>query len=457
MKRPGLIALAFLLIAFLGFGLFHLFSLQFEKGNQYPPYSTLRSDPMGAKLLFETLQQWSHHQTGQILNRIWEKPHGKNATWILLDVQESRMLFNKMEGAGLHEFLQQGGRVVIAFQAGESFKTRPAPSSETISSSIEKTDPSTPQNQPPPSTPEENPPETATDRSPEKIAADEIQKKAEAARKEREEAEQERERYLQKTFEDFEKEWGYEIASNPLLITAGEEKGKQKPQPALALDLWNGETLPEIPWRSTNYFIVGNPAWKIRYTVDGKPVIIEREMNGGSVVLLTDPSLMSNEALLKGDHWQPLLPILGVGRSYWFDETHLKVMRHLSLMQLIDRFHGSGLLLGILMTFLLWVWKNQSILAPLPIPRDERSRKISTPLQNLTQLFQRNLRLPELWNEMIREWTVHHQGEEGDARANQARKHLQTRLRQKPLPHHATLYREVTEILNERKNHGNAT
>ena len=38
-------------------GLWELYQLRFEAGDIYPPYSSLRADPLGAKALFETVQQ----------------------------------------------------------------------------------------------------------------------------------------------------------------------------------------------------------------------------------------------------------------------------------------------------------------------------------------------------------------------------------------------------------------
>jgi hypothetical protein len=39
------------------FGLWELYQLRFEAGDIYPPYSSLRADPLGAKALFETVPQ----------------------------------------------------------------------------------------------------------------------------------------------------------------------------------------------------------------------------------------------------------------------------------------------------------------------------------------------------------------------------------------------------------------
>ena len=39
------------------FGLVQLFQLRFEVGDVYPPYSSLRSDPLGAMAFYESLEK----------------------------------------------------------------------------------------------------------------------------------------------------------------------------------------------------------------------------------------------------------------------------------------------------------------------------------------------------------------------------------------------------------------
>ena len=45
----GLCAVAFVL------GVLQLFRLRFEQGDVYPPYSTLRADPLGSMALYERI------------------------------------------------------------------------------------------------------------------------------------------------------------------------------------------------------------------------------------------------------------------------------------------------------------------------------------------------------------------------------------------------------------------
>src|SRR2546427_9645317 len=53
--RMWLVLLLVLLAVFV-LGVGRLFQLRFEAGDVYPPYSSLRADPLGTKALFESLE-----------------------------------------------------------------------------------------------------------------------------------------------------------------------------------------------------------------------------------------------------------------------------------------------------------------------------------------------------------------------------------------------------------------
>src|SRR5881396_3143359 len=54
MRRLPFLCLCVALGGF-AFGLMHLFQLRFEAGDNYPPYSSLRADPLGTKALYDSL------------------------------------------------------------------------------------------------------------------------------------------------------------------------------------------------------------------------------------------------------------------------------------------------------------------------------------------------------------------------------------------------------------------
>src|SRR5205085_5158689 len=66
----------------LGAGIVHLFDLRFDFGDVYPPYSSLRSDPLGTMALYESLGAL----TGMVVERDFSTtnrlPEGKRTTYV---------------------------------------------------------------------------------------------------------------------------------------------------------------------------------------------------------------------------------------------------------------------------------------------------------------------------------------------------------------------------------------
>ncbi|MGD2272538.1 MAG: hypothetical protein PVI06_19215, partial [Desulfobacterales bacterium] len=56
-SRKLLLATLAVLSLIFCYGVVHLFLLRFETGDIYTPYSSLRSDPLGTRALFESLAQ----------------------------------------------------------------------------------------------------------------------------------------------------------------------------------------------------------------------------------------------------------------------------------------------------------------------------------------------------------------------------------------------------------------
>jgi hypothetical protein len=123
MKR--FLLLLFLLVAFL-VGIAHLFQLRFESGDIYPPYSSLRSDPLGTRALYESLQQLMpvhrHFRTLDLLRS------GTNTAVFLLGATPNNLELPLAEVRGLEEVISKGAQLILTFTPRDSGKqTRPAP------------------------------------------------------------------------------------------------------------------------------------------------------------------------------------------------------------------------------------------------------------------------------------------------------------------------------------------
>ena len=114
MKRRLAIATLLLCAAVVVATLVALLKLRFDAGDVYPPYSTLRADPLGAMALYESLQRLpgiSVRRDFQAANRL---PGGWDTTYLQLAGEIS--LWRKLPEdvvRKIERFTIEGGRLVI--------------------------------------------------------------------------------------------------------------------------------------------------------------------------------------------------------------------------------------------------------------------------------------------------------------------------------------------------------
>src|SRR6185436_18671942 len=98
------------------------------------------------------------------------------------------------------------------------------------------------------------------------------------------------------------------------------------------------------------------------------PVVIERRLGPGHIVLCSDSYFASNEALRRERHPDLLAWVIGARGRVAFDETHLGVMERPGAATLAWKYRLHGLIAGILLLAALFVWKNSVSFVP---PYDE--------------------------------------------------------------------------------------
>ena len=127
MRNSGVTLLTAALVAAFLFGLWELYQLRFEAGDVYPPYSSLRADPLGAKALFETVQQLP----GMSATRNYRPVASltKSAATVLFLGQDP-IAFGRAGEEDLKELetlASSGARVVIAMRPVRRFVETKAP------------------------------------------------------------------------------------------------------------------------------------------------------------------------------------------------------------------------------------------------------------------------------------------------------------------------------------------
>ena len=110
----------------------------------------------------------------------------------------------------------------------------------------------------------------------------------------------------------------------------------------------------------------GPSPWQLLASKGNRPMIMQRTLGKGSVILCTDRYFLSNEALWKDPKPRFLAWLIGDAKKVIFDETHFGGMIGDAdgVMTLARRYRMHGLFLGGILLFALYIWRNAFSLVP---------------------------------------------------------------------------------------------
>ena len=114
----------------------------------------------------------------------------------------------------------------------------------------------------------------------------------------------------------------------------------------------------EISWHGALCFHDLKPHWKVLYTCQGEPVVIERRYGSGSILLAADSFFVSNEALRRERSPQFLARLFAGPRDLVFDEEHHGVREQPGIASLARKYRLQGVIAGLGLLALLFVWQN---------------------------------------------------------------------------------------------------
>jgi hypothetical protein len=321
MRRQLFALLAVLaLVAALGYGLARLFALRFERGDVYPTYSTLRTDPLGAKAFHDALASQPDRDVRRNYRPLPRLRAPEPIALIYVGVSH-RAIWGAEELRAFERLVSRGSRAVFAFApaAVEVRRSTPAQSK----GATEKPD-----------------------------GEDARQKTGKGDAEPGEDD-------LQVPFKDVAKRWGFEFST-----ATGGRAEKHFNRPALVEAERAPGLEPAVSWHSALHFTGLAPEWKTLYSCEGKPVLVERAWGAGTIVLASDSYFMSNEALRIERRPRLLAWLAGAARTIVFDEEHHGVTEQSDLSTLIRKYRLGGALLALLLVAALFVWKNATRFLP---------------------------------------------------------------------------------------------
>lgn len=338
-----------------------LISQRFSTGEIYPPYSSLRTDPLGAKALYESFDNAGAWECERNYKNLEKLEGASDRTLLLLHVPAAS--FSGDVGADarfLSGYAVAGGRVVITIDG----------QSNTWDQIMDQ-----------------------ADKRREENRLNKVERKKKAAEKKDPKAKKKSEEEKSKPERDsdeekpFDETLGIFVKTRDFVMTP---KGSYTLEPSKELNLSAGE-LPE--WYSKTTLVFEKPEdsnaegsggkkggkekeeagppkpglkdkWQVLATLNSDVMIAERRFGQGSIVVVTDSYFASNEALLKEPSPGFLAWLAGDRRHVIFDETHLGTGEKPGIMTLALRYHLQGFFFAGLVLFALYVWQSSTSLVP---------------------------------------------------------------------------------------------
>lgn len=359
-RGPAFLAVMLLAGLFL-YGVMQLFALRYARGDVYPPYSSLRPDPVGAKAIHDALASLPGVEVQRNFRPLPRLAADEPVTLVYAGVSPFA-LWEPGEFEKLEQLVRAGSRVIFTFF------------------------------------PIDQPPDAYTLK---RTETEEREKKARAekkmSRQEKKEAAQRAMQELRK-FPAVVKEWGVSFEWLP----RPEEKGYIRRAAAPA-----GSALePDISWHSALCFSDLSPAWTTHYTSSGRPVFIERALGGGSIVFAADSFFLSNEAL-RSERQPRLLGHLFAGpQRVIFDEHHLAVSESPGIVSLARKYGLHGAMGALALLCLLFIWKCSARFLP---PRDEEGSRDGIVMgkegaEGFVNLLRRSIAPSDILATCVEEW-----------------------------------------------------
>jgi hypothetical protein len=168
-----------------------------------------------------------------------------------------------------------------------------------------------------------------------------------------------------------------------------------------------------LPWNSGVRLGGIDDSWETVFSVNDAPVLVVRRMGAGSIVLSTDAYPFSNESLRKQRQTQLLSWYLADGERVAFEETHLGLTRTVGVAGLARRYRLHGFLAGALILAALVTWSSGSRLVPR-----STTAAVARPIQGLdsssglSNLIRRCVPERELPRVCFEEWQAANPGQD---------------------------------------------
>ena len=353
-KKLRFVFSAFLVTGFV-IGVVNLFLLRFKAGDVYPPYSSLRSDPLGTRAIFESLDNLDNISAKRNYRPLSTIKSSQDVTFFYLGAKmfdSDSIQKNLLES--FENIARSGGRLVIALFP-------------TTKSRLKST----------------NKEEASEDPSKDKLKKNKPH-----------------DQIKNDQFVSLVESWGVRIG-----YYETQEKNTKNAFKAES----NIKSLnTPVTLHTVKYFDNLSDHWEVIYTSNGNPVIIERKFGKGAIVLSSDSYFFSNEALHGQRHPELLTYFMGLNSKVIFDETHLGINKSLGVVYFVKKYRFQWFVAGIIFLAVLFVWKNAVSFVPPHSEENEGNEDAFTSDkdygQGLVSLLRRNIPRDKILRVCVEEW-----------------------------------------------------
>ena len=356
-------------------GVASLYRLRVARGDVFPAYSSLRADPLGLRAVHDAVALLPGREAVRWTRPLERLEAGAGDVVFVAGLQETNLEAD--DWRALERLAVGGARVVIAWRAerartDDNAQARDIRKDAWVSPKIEEPKPL-----------DENREEAET-------GEQETEREAGTVRVAK--------RRLQTYAAAHELRWGYRFLRRDLMVRQGESDAARAEG---APDAWPA-VLPR--WRSDIFFLPrADDGWQVRYRRAGEPVLMERRRGAGSIVLLADSFILSNEAVQRERATPVLASLLAGGGRVVFVESQLGVTTETGIAVLARRYGLMGAAGMALVFAALWIWRRASPLAPMP-PEDDEVRLVLASTAGLEALLRRAVAPPKLFAACLDAW-----------------------------------------------------
>ncbi len=359
-----------------------LMGARIEQGDVFAEYSTMRADPLGMMAVFNALNALPQYEALQYVRPFEELPDGKGTTLVIAGAglgMDPQPILESLE-----HFVSTGGRAVITFSPLEddfsldmlrrSMRARDRALARKANpdgdDTLEEEDEKDEEVEAEGSALGDEVPEANEERG---TAGDgESTEGTVDAGEETEESEDLSEEddesfplspadlKSQDISERWDFDYGFEVPLSGTVASRVDENLPVEANQRLFTGLY---FLPDTAHWTTVYLRPGGDEEE-----PGRATVMERYFGEGTVVLCSDAYFLSNEAL-RNDRSPGLIQwVMGSNPTLLFSEVHLGNGQKDRIMTLVRRYRLHGVLAGLLLIGILFIWKNATTL----IPRRER-------------------------------------------------------------------------------------